>query len=170
MDQFHHYKLLHTSHKTVLRNTIRLPSLCITVDLYGFKCTNFVAMCTDDSPHRFLGIAVLTTFMEMLLSVLRSIWLSFWMSEPCSLLLLPLQGTCCSQSVHWTMDCLFWRLYLNMGQLLLNFQHVNNFFLLRASTTNTVCVTQPSHSRSTIHLCCAQPWNWAVLSVDYTCE
>jgi len=28
---------------------MRLPSLCRTVDLYEFKCSNFVALCTDDS-------------------------------------------------------------------------------------------------------------------------
>jgi len=50
MDQFHRYKLLHTtSHKTVLRNTIRLRSLCRNVDLCGFKFSSFVALCTDDS-------------------------------------------------------------------------------------------------------------------------
>lgn len=50
MGQFHHYTLLHTtSQTTVLRNTMPLPSLCRTVDLYKFKCSNFVALCTDDS-------------------------------------------------------------------------------------------------------------------------
>jgi hypothetical protein len=49
-DHLHHYILLHTtSHKTVLRNTIRLFSLCRTADLYGLICSNFVALCTDDS-------------------------------------------------------------------------------------------------------------------------
>jgi len=50
MDQFHHYTLLHTtSHKTVPRNTIRLRSLCRTVDLHAHKFSSFVALCTGDS-------------------------------------------------------------------------------------------------------------------------
>jgi hypothetical protein len=158
MDQLHHYTLLHTtSHKTVLQNTIRLPSLCKNVDLYGSKCSYFVALCTDDS-HTPISWDSRLNDIYGDASECAPIHLTFLLNEHAVFALASSFTRNLLLTVCSLVDRLFILKALNMGQLLLNFQrHVNNSFLLRASTTNTVCVTQASYSRSTIHLCCAQP-------------
>ena len=125
MDQIHHYALLHTSHKTVLRNTIRLPSLCRAIDLYGFKCSNFVALCTDDS-HTPISWSSRLNDIHGDASECAPIHLTFLLNEHAMFAL--------ASSFTWNLllticslvDGLFILKALNTGHLLLNFQrHVN---------------------------------------------
>jgi hypothetical protein len=140
MDQLHHYILLHTSHKTVLRNTIRLPSLCKTVDLYGFKCSNFVALCTDDS-HTPISWDSRLNDIYGDASESAPIHLIFLLNGHAGFALLSLQGTCCSQSLH-LVDGLFILKPLNIGHLFLNFQrHLNTisfFYGFRQQTPSVL--------------------------------
>ena len=142
MNQLHHYTLLHTtSHKTVLRNTIRLPSLCITVDLYGFKCSSFVALCIDDSHTPISWDSRLNDIYGDACEC-APIHLTFLLNEHAVFALVSsftrnLLLTICS-----LVDGLFILKALNTGQLLLNFQrHVNTisfFYGLRQQTPSVL--------------------------------
>jgi hypothetical protein len=139
MDQLHQYTLLHTTgHKTVLRNTIRLPSLCIITDLYGFKCSNFVVLCTDDS-HTPISLDTRLNDIYGDASERAPIHLTFLLNEhamfaPASSFTRNLLLTICS-----LVDGLFILKALNTGHLLLNFQrHVNTisfFYGFRKQTS-----------------------------------
>jgi hypothetical protein len=81
LDWLHHYRL---PLKCTLATQSASCSSCMTINLYGFKHSNFVAACTDDFDTLVSWDNHLKIFVEKLLPALQIIRYFFWKTILCS--------------------------------------------------------------------------------------